>query len=81
VHSLITVRESDAEVSPEDSRPLVDVLGLLEVVVGLREVLLLQRNISQTPPGVIMRLVSLERSLVALLSAVVVFICDELMAT
>lgn len=44
------------------------------------ESFLFERNVAETPPSVIMRLVSLEGSLVAFLTVVVVFICHKFMA-
>ena len=80
VDCLIAVGERHAEVGPEDGRSLVDLLRSLEVVVRLGEFLLLVRDVAQAPPRVVVRGVGLQRSLVALLAAVVVLVRHELVA-
>lgn len=46
----------------------------------LCEALLLQRNVAESPPGVIVRLVGLQRGLIALFTVLVVLVGNELVA-
>lgn len=47
----------------------------------LGEALLLERDVAQAPPGVIVRSINVERCLITPLTIVVVFIGDKLMTT
>ena len=77
---LVAVRQSHAQIRPQHGAALVDVLRFLQVLVRLCEALLLQRDVAESPPGVIVRLVGLQRSLIALFTVLVVLVGNELVA-
>ena len=77
----MAVRKSHAEVGPEDRAALIYVLRVLQVLMGLSEALLLERDVAKAPPGVVVGFVSSERRLVTPLAVFVIFIGNELVAT
>ena len=56
---------------------MIYVLGPLEVLMCFGELFLLVRNVAETPPSVVVGLICLQGSLIAFLSAIVIFIRNE----
>lgn len=74
---VVAVRRGNAEVGPQDGRPLVYLLGLLEIVMRISKLLLFQVDVSETPPGVVVQLVYTQGRLIVFFARLVVFIGDE----
>ena len=77
---LVAVRQSHTQIRPQHGAALVDVLRFLQVLVRLCEALLLERDVAESPPGVVVRLVGLQRGLIALFTVLVVLVGNELVA-
>jgi len=51
------------------------------VVVSIRELLLLESDVSETPPGVVVGLIGLDCFTVAFHAVIEVLVCNELVTT
>ena len=67
-------------VGVEDRGPLIDGNGALQELVCLIEFLLLEADVSETPPCVVMTLISLQGPLIAFLGGIKVLVRNILMA-
>ena len=63
-----------AHVGVEDRRPLIDGNGTLQELVCLIEFLLLEADVSETPPCVVVTLISLQGPLIAFLGGIKILI-------
>ena len=63
-----------AHVGVEDRGPLIDGNGTLQELICLIEFLLLEADVSETPPCVVMTLISLQSPLIAFLGCIKILI-------
>ena len=77
---LAAIVADHPHVGIEDRRPLIDGNGTLQELVCLIEFLLLEADVSETPPCVVVTLISLQGPLIAFLGCIKILIRYVLVA-
>ena len=81
IHWLIAIVLSHTQISPEDSWLRINLNSLVKVLLSLLKLLLLQTNVSNSPPCIVMSLIRGKSFLITSLSLVKIFISNIFMTT